>query len=176
MSKKAKKEEKMSKYLVIFLLCIVLSIIIYFAVKNNNNNNNNSNNEEEIIEENDVVESSITPFDSPKIIKVIINGNEYEMILENNLSALDLLSISPLEMEMEDLNNNEKYYYLSYSLTESDSYYGNINAGDVMLYESNCIVIFYKDAEIDYGYIKLGHINGLEELNTDPISVTFKDF
>ena len=169
MAKKNKKENKWLIYLLLLVLCIVLSVVIYFAVKNNNNEENNV--EEDI--DDDVVESSIKPFDSAKYMKVTIGDTEYELVLENNLSAMDLLSISPLEIDMEDLNNNEKYYYLSYSLSDSDGYNGEIKKGDVLLYQSNCIVIFYEDFDTDNNYIKLGHINGLESLSDGTVKVIF---
>ena len=158
-------------YLIFIILCIILSIIVYFAVKNNSDK---SNNQENTTYEDDVVESSIKPFDSTKRMNVTIDGKQYEMVLENNLAALDLMSISPLEIDMEDLNNNEKYYYLSYSLSDSDVYTGKVNSGDVMLYQTNCIVIFYEDVDSDYSYIKLGHINGLDELNNGQVKVLFE--
>jgi hypothetical protein len=171
MKKKEKKTGNIYICLVI-LLCIVLSIFIYFTVKDNKKKENNESNMDDV--DSDVVESSIKPFDDVKRMIVEINGVEYNMTLENNLAAMDLLSIAPIEMDMEDLNSNEKYNYLSYSLSDSDTYTGTINKGDVMLYQSNCIVIFYKDFETTYSYIKLGHIDGLEELNNETVKVIFK--
>ena len=97
------------------------------------------------------------------------------MKLENNLTALDLLSVLPLYLEMEDLNNNEKYSYLSYSITNDNSYTGKIKKGDVVLYQSNCIVIFYKDLETDYLYTKIGHIDNLPDFGNESFYVSFSN-
>ena len=171
MRKKEKKENKGLVYLIILILCIILSIVIYFIVNNNKKDNNVDNTSQD----DDVVESSIKPFDYTRSMKVVLNDKEYEMVLENNLAALDLLSVSPIEMEMEDLNNNKKYYYLSYSLADSDVYYGTITKGDVMLYQSNCVVLFYEDVDTSDTYIKLGHINDLDELDNGLVNVIFKE-
>ena len=56
--------------------------------------------------------------------------------------------------------------------------YKNINAGDLMLYGSNCLVIFYESFSTSYSYTKIGHIDnpeGLAEtLGSGNIKVTFE--
>ena len=96
------------------------------------------------------------------------------MKLENSITSLDLLSVLPLELSMDDLNNNEKYSYLSFSLTSNDEYTGTLKKGDVLLYQSNCIVIIYKDFNTTYNYTKLGHIDNLPNFNNESIKVIFK--
>ena len=36
-----------------------------------------------------------------------------------------------------------------------------------MLYNDNCIVLFYKSFDTEYSYTKLGHIDNLSELNDE---------
>ena len=71
---------------------------------------------------------------------------------------------------MSELNGNEKYKNLSYELPENAKQIKSIHAGDIMLYGSDCIVIFYKDFETSYSYTRLGKItdsSGLEKAVTE---------
>ena len=65
---------------------------------------------------------------------------------------------------MNELNNNEKYCYLNISLPNDASCPGTINAGDMMLWGNNCIVIFYETFETSYSYTKIGKISNTENL------------
>ena len=106
-------------------------------------------------------------------IDVIIDNVKYEMILEDNNTSKEFLEILPQEFTMNELNNNEKYVYMDKSFT-TDSFKPNyINAGDVMLYGDNCLVIFYKSFETNYKYTKIGHINNLNDIGTSNIVVSF---
>lgn len=67
------------------------------------------------------------------------------------------------------LSGNEKYKYLKYELPEYAKQVNIIHAGDIMLYGSDCIVIFYKDFKTSYSYTRLGKIidpAGLEKAVT----------
>jgi hypothetical protein len=77
----------------------------------------------------------------------------------------------PMELTMTDLNSNEKYAYLDKSLPTSTYSPEHIEAGDVMLFGDNCLVIFYKSFTTDYDYSKIGHINNLPELDSNTITV-----
>ena len=70
---------------------------------------------------------------------------------------------------------NEKYVYLDNSLPTNSSNPKRINAGDVMLYGNNCLVIFYKSFDTSYSYTKIGHINNLENLDNENINVKIKE-
>ena len=80
----------------------------------------------------------------------------------------------PQEFSMNELNGNEKYIYLDTTLPTNPSNIKSINAGDVMLYGDNCLVIFYKSFETSYSYTKIGHIDNLEDLGQENITVIFK--
>ena len=72
---------------------------------------------------------------------------------------------------MNELNGNEKYVYLDNKLPTSPYNPKRINAGDVMLYGNNCLVIFYKSFDTSYSYTKIGHIDNLPDLGSGTISV-----
>lgn len=173
--KKNKKENSIYVYIILLIIFIFLSVIIYEVVKNNKDKTTSSKNENINLELNeDIIIAGSRPFDSEKKMKIVINDIEYDFYLENNMAAFDLMSLAPLNLYMNDLDNNEKYSYLSYSLTNEDDFTGKIIKGDVMLYQSNCIVLFYKNFDTTYTYTKLGHIENLPDINSDPITVIIK--
>lgn len=171
--KKTNKKNNFYIYLITFILCLFLSFIIYFIVRDNNKTISSTNEGiyDNEYQNDDIFDATVKPFVEDKILKVSINGVEYDMTLENNMTAYDLLSIVPITLNMEDLNNNEKYGYLSFSLNDEDSYVEHISKGDVMLYQTNCIVIFYQDVDTTYPYTKLGHIDNLPEFSNESINV-----
>ena len=107
-------------------------------------------------------------------MKAIINNKEYIINLENNETVNSLINLLPMEITMNELNGNEKYIYLDNTLPTNSYNPNRINAGDVMLYGNNCLVIFYKSFETNYSYTKIGHIDNLEDLGTENITVNFK--
>ncbi|WP_443946444.1 cyclophilin-like fold protein [Pedobacter sp. AW1-32] len=84
----------------------------------------------------------------------------------------------PLTINMEDLNANEKFYYLPTTLPTGASIGGNIQAGDLMLYGNNCLVLFYKGFNTSYSYTRLGFVDnpaGLAvALGTGNVKVKFE--
>ena len=105
------------------------------------------------------------------MVKIKIDGYEYIINLENNDTVDSLINMLPLELNMEDLNSNEKYAYLDRDLPTNSYDPKTINKGDVMLYGSNCMVIFYKTFNTVYSYTKIGHIDNLPDFNDDDISI-----
>ena len=110
-----------------------------------------------------------------KLMKIEINDVKYDMILENNDTVQSLLGLIPLELEMQDLHGNEKFVYLNTNLPMNSSRIGRIYKGDVMLYQDNCFVIFYKDFETTYSYTKIGTISNLPDLDQNSIHVSLTD-
>ena len=79
---------------------------------------------------------------------------------------------------MNELNDNEKYHYLSTSLPTAAYQPGTIHAGDLMLYGNNCVVLFYETFNSSYSYTRLGAIDdhsGLAAaLGSGNVSVRFE--
>lgn len=69
-----------------------------------------------------------------------------------------------MTVEMGDLNSNEKFVYLDKPLTADRITPKTINAGDIMLYGTDCLVIFYESFNSSYSYTKLGEITNVENL------------
>ena len=107
-------------------------------------------------------------------IKVIINDKTYILKLENNKTVEEFISLLPKEFTMSELNGNEKYIYIEKTLPTNSYKPRNINAGDVMLYGNDCLVIFYKSFTTTYSYTKIGHIDDLPNLGNGSINVKFE--
>ena len=148
--------------LLILLLCMTVGCNIKKEVNDNEfNTNNQQKNDKEVNDSNEVI----------KTVKAIINGNEYIINLEDNETAKSFASLLPLELNMSELNGNEKYIYLDTTLPTNSSNPKRINTGDVMLYGNNCLVIFYKSFDTSYSYTKIGHIDNLPDLGNGSITI-----
>lgn len=101
--------------------------------------------------------------DDPEIqnMKLIltIGGRSFTATLEENAAARALVALLPLDLTMEELNGNEKYAGLPQSLP-TDSYRpGTIQTGDLMLWGSNTLVLFYETFATSYSYTRLGRVD-----------------
>ncbi len=107
-------------------------------------------------------------------IKVIINNIKYNVKMEDNETAKAFMNILPKEFNMHELNGNEKYIYMDISLPTNIENPKQINKGDIMLYGSDCLVVFYKSFTTNYKYTKIGHIDNLPDLENDDIIIKFE--
>jgi hypothetical protein len=95
-----------------------------------------------------------------------IGKREFTATLLDNATATAFKSMLPLTIDMTELNGNEKYFDLSKSLPTHASNPGKINSGDLLLYGSRTLVLFYKTFSTSYSYTALGKIEepaGLEQ-------------
>ena len=90
---------------------------------------------------------------------IIINGQTFLATLYDNETAAALKEKLPLTLDMSELNGNEKYNYLPFSLPANAGNPGQIHAGDLMLYGSDCLVLFYEGFSTGYRYTPVGRIN-----------------
>ena len=97
-------------------------------------------------------------------IKIKIANQTFDIVLENNPTTNAFIKTLPLECDMLELNGNEKYFYLSESLSTNSSKPKKIQIGDLMLFGDNCLVLFYKNFETSYSYTRLGHIKNPDNL------------
>lgn len=143
-------------------LLIVVSILLFISIITGCNNKTK---ETIIKKESDKKVTSI---------KVLINNKSYDIELENNSTVDEFIKILPQEFNMEELNNNEKYVYMDKSLKTNPYNPKQIEKGDIMLYQDNCLVIFYKSFTTSYSYTKIGHINNLNDLGKENITAIFE--
>ncbi len=97
-------------------------------------------------------------------ITIQVNGKNFSATLEDNPSAKKFAEMFPLEVNMTELNGNEKYFYLDKNLPSNSVSVGQIHAGDLMLFGSNCLVLFYKDFSTGYSYTRLGKLDNPVDL------------
>ena len=90
---------------------------------------------------------------------ITINGQVFYATLYDNETVATLKEKMPLTLDMSELNGNEKYNYLSFSLPTNASNPGQIHAGDLMLYGSDCLVLFYESFSTSYRYTPIGRVN-----------------
>ena len=92
-------------------------------------------------------------------IVLTVGNNSFSATLLNNETTSVFKELLPLTLDMNELNGNEKFFYLDNSLP-TDSYQpGQINAGDLMLYGNNCLVLFYESSSSGYSYTRLGRVD-----------------
>lgn len=94
----------------------------------------------------------------PKL-KIEAGGQVFTAILLDNPTTRALLERLPMTVSMEELNGNEKFYYMPNSLPTNSQRPGNICAGDLMLYGSDCLVLFYESFSSGYSYTRLGSVD-----------------
>ena len=152
---------------IIYNILVILSLFIIVGC-NLKKVEKKENNEMINVKQNDINNNSSEVIDS---LKIFINNQEYTIDLENNETVKSFIELLPKEFYMNELNGNEKYVYLDDKLPTNESNPKNINAGDVMLYGNNCLVIFYKSFNTNYSYTKIGHIDNLPNLGNDDIKV-----
>ena len=111
-------------------------------------------------------------------IKIIVGEKIFNATLENNQTAREFIKKLPLEVDMSELNGNEKYYKFAENFTSDDKNIGEIHAGDLMLYSSSYVVLFYKNFSTSYSYTRLGKIDNPQNLSEivggDNIRVRFE--
>ena len=108
-------------------------------------------------------------------MKITINSKTYPVHLEENETTKELLKLLPLELEMNELNGNEKYTYLNTSLPTNSINPKEINKGDIYLFGDNCLVLFYKSFKTSYSYTKIGTIENLEDFGKENIQVRIEN-
>ena len=89
---------------------------------------------------------------------ITVGEQKFDLRLADTDAAQEIAKATPFEIEMSELNGNEKYYY-GENLPGNPQGIGQIHAGDLMLYGDDCIVLFYKDFQTTYSYTRLGHIS-----------------
>lgn len=97
-------------------------------------------------------------------ITLTIHGTSFAVTLEDNEAARAFAARLPLTLDMSELNGNEKFFYLDGSLPTASYRPGTIQTGDLMLYGSSCVVLFYQTFASGYSYTRLGRVTNPEGL------------
>ena len=108
-------------------------------------------------EDNETVAQNIPETSNTKM-NITINGKTMTVALVDNSATkklVELLKDSPITYQAEDYGGFEKVGYLGHSLPTSNSQI-TTEAGDVILYSGNQIVLFY--GSNSWSYTRLGRI------------------
>lgn len=93
-------------------------------------------------------------------------GGEHRLAvtLDDNPTARAFAQMLPLSLDMPDLNDNEKHARLPRTLPTDATRPGTIRSGDVMLYGSDTLVVFYRTFASPYSYTRIGRVTQVEGL------------
>jgi len=156
-----------SYFLILLFLVSVLCSSASSCGKGNNNMNTGNNIENN--GDNDMQNGKI---------KIKVNSKTFTATLLDNNAAKAFKEMLPLTINMVELNGNEKYFDLSKNLPANSSNPGTIQNGDIMLYGSRTLVLFYKTFSTSYSYTRLGSIDdtsGLAAaLGTGNVTITYE--
>lgn len=111
------------------------------------------------------------------IMHMTIGTRRFAITLTDGAAARAFAAQLPLTLRMADLNGNEKHAQLPKALPANEARPGTIRNGDLMLYGSTTLVLFYLTFDSSYEYTRLGRVNdpdGLAEaLGARDVRVTF---
>lgn len=116
--------------------------------------------------------SAPVPNESDKTVKeratmhIEINGQIASVQLEDNATTIALMADAPITIKMDDLHRNEKYHYFDKVFPTDAQSVQTIEAGDVLLYQNNCLVIFYEAVEPEAEYTRIGKITDFEDIQS----------
>lgn len=147
----------------IFILFII-SILFSFCACSNTNNISDQTTQSTAQEQESITIGTNRKERVDNMITVKIGDKSFSAQLYDNETAKAFADMLPLTLNMQELHGNEKYYYLDNSLPTDSMNIGKINCGDIMLYGSNCIVLFYDSLSTEYSYTKIGHIENTQNL------------
>lgn len=110
-------------------------------------------------------------------MNVQVGGSNFTATLEENEAVdalVDMMEQGPVTIQMSDYSGFEKVGPLGTSLPTSNQQ-TTTQAGDIVLYQGNQIVMFY--GSNSWSYTRLGHIDDLtgweEALGSGDVTVTF---
>ena len=111
-------------------------------------------------------------------ISVTVNDVTFTATIENAAAGQELMARLPLTLSMDELHGNEKYCYTGTAFGGEPYVPGTIEAGDLMVFGSDCLVLFYETFANDgWSYVRVGRIDdpsGLAEAcGSGTANVTF---
>jgi len=88
-----------------------------------------------------------------------ISERRFAITLSDNAAARAFAAQLPLTLDMSELNGNEKHAELPRALPAKASRPGTIRNGDLMLYGTDTLVVFYSTFDSSYSYTRLGRVD-----------------
>ena len=138
---------------VAFIGFIFVAVFCFMIIKDNFDKSTQEKQEQEVKEVGKLAD-----------ILVNIEGTTYRAVSESNKAAESFLNNLPLEVEMTDLNENEKRGYTYFKMTTESKKLGKVEIGDLLLSGDSYIVIATKTFKTKDRYTKIGHIQNLGDI------------
>ena len=111
-------------------------------------------------------------------VVLTVNGETFQATFYKNETADELVKEMPMTLSMKELNGNEKYHYFNEEFPTDEKAPGEIKAGDIMLYGSDCLVTFYKSHKTSYEYTTVGEIEDAagfaKAVGSGDVKITFE--
>lgn len=131
--------------------------------------------------ENQISSETMTENTSPisgNKIKIKVGEKTFTATLLDNPTAVAFKALLPLTIKMNELNSNEKFGNLPKSVPTNASVPASIQAGDLMMYGSRALVLFYKGFSTSYSYTKIAKIDDVlglvAALGSGDVNVSFE--
>ncbi len=93
-----------------------------------------------------------------------VGERRFAVTLADDAAARAFAAQLPLTLDMRELNGNEKHADLRTALPTSATRPGTIRNGDLMLYGTNTLVVFYATFSSSYAYTRLGRVDDAADL------------
>jgi len=105
--------------------------------------------------------AAASPANTPedKRMWMTVGDRRFSMTLADNEAARAFAALLPLTLDMPDLNGNEKHVKLPKGLPVNATKPGTIRNGDLMLWGSDTLVVFYLTFDSAYSYTRLGRVD-----------------
>ncbi|MBV4495956.1 hypothetical protein HU715_011305 [Pseudomonas sp. SWRI12] len=99
-----------------------------------------------------------------RVMWMTVGEHRFAITLADNAATRAFVTLLPLTVAMSDLNRNEKYATLPQALPAEASKPGTIRNGDLMLYGTDTLVVFYSSFNSTYAYTRLGQVDDTAKL------------
>lgn len=176
------KRMKKNFFILTIIIILILGVVMVFALNQQSMKNHTipvSNLGQSQPISTGVQEEASNEVDTQqRTITITVGSERFTATLADNPTAQAFAELLPLTLNMNDVNNNEKAYDLENNLPTNASNPGRIQNGDIMLYGSNTLVLFYESFDTSNTYTRIGSVDnpaGLSEaLGSGNARVTFQ--
>ncbi|HUH91355.1 MAG TPA: cyclophilin-like fold protein [Lysobacter sp.] len=108
-----------------------------------------------------------------------VGERRFAITLADSETARAFAALLPQTLDMREHNGNEKFASLPQALPTDASRPGTTRNGDLMLFGSDTVVVFYLTSNSSYWYTRLGHLDdpaGLSQaLGRSGVRVVFSE-